>query len=219
MMPHPPHATPRASRSSGIRGSAAAWGLILAVAVSLAPAAGHAAPGRDGLAVGEMRNFTFLDPPKAAPDVAFIDARGRELGLADFRGRFVLVNLWATWCGPCRREMPSLDRLQARLGGGDFTVLALSQDRKGLDVVVGFLAEIGAGHLDAYVDPSARSARRLGAVGLPTSVLLDREGRIVGRLIGPAEWDSDEAARLIKTVVREAGAGRLYRVGVGGSLE
>ena len=194
--------------------------MVLAVAVSLASAAaGHAASEPGELAVGEMRNFTFFDPPKAAPDVAFVDARGRELGLADFRGKFVLVNLWATWCGPCRREMPSLDRLQARLGGGDFAVLALSQDRKGPGVVARFLAEIGAERLGVHVDPSARSARRLGAVGLPTSVLLDREGRIVGRLIGPAEWDSDEAARLIKTVIRGTGAGRLYRVGVGGSLE
>ena len=219
-MPHSPRTALRTSHGSRIRDSAAAWGAVLAVAGLLASsAAGGAAPGRGELAVGEMRNFTFLDPPRAAPDVAFVDARGRELGLADFRGKFVLVNLWATWCGPCRREMPSLDRLQARLGGGDFTVLALSQDRKGPGVVAKFLAEIGAERLGVYVDPSARSARRLGAVGLPTSVLLDREGRIVGRLIGPAEWDSDEAARLIKTVVRGTGPGRLYRVGVGGSLE
>ncbi|MCE2493578.1 MAG: TlpA family protein disulfide reductase [Alphaproteobacteria bacterium] len=151
-----------------------------------------------------MQNFSFFDPPKAAPDITFIDAEGRELGLRDFRGKFVLVNLWATWCSPCRREMPSLDRLQSRLGGGDFTVLALSQDRKGPDAVAKFLAEIRTENLDVYVDTSARSARRLGAIGLPTTVLLDRDGQIIGRLIGSAEWDSDEAAHLIKTVIRES---------------
>ena len=193
------------SHGSRIRGLTAAWAAILTVTGLLAATAtGFAASGLSELSVGQMQNFSFFDPPKAAPDITFIDAEGRELGLRDFRGRLVLVNLWATWCGPCRREMPSLDRLQSRLGGGDFTVLALSQDRKGPDAVAKFLAEIRTENLDVYVDTSARSARRLGAIGLPTTVLLDRDGQIIGRLIGPAEWDSDEAARLIKTVIRES---------------
>ena len=193
------------SHGSRIRGLTAAWAAILTVTGLLAStAAGFAASGRSELSVGQMQNFSFFDSPKAAPDITFIDAEGRELSLRDFRGRFVLVNLWATWCGPCRREMPSLDRLQSRLGGGDFTVLALSQDRKGPDAVAKFLAEIRTENLDVYVDTSARSARRLGAIGLPTTVLLDRDGQIIGRLLGPAEWDSDEAARLIKTVIRES---------------
>lgn len=183
----------------------AAWAAILTVTGLLASTTtGFAASGRSELSVGQMQNFSFFDSPKAAPDITFIDAEGRELGLQDFRGKFVLVNLWATWCGPCRREMPSLDRLQSRLGGGDFTVLALSQDRKGPDAVAKFLAEIRTENLDVYVDTSARSARRLGAIGLPTTVLLDRDGQIIGRLIGSAEWDSDEAAHLIKTVIRES---------------
>ncbi len=191
------HGFPARGSTGGLTAVLAAAGLFASTA------AGFAAPGYDELSVGQMRNFSFFDPPKAAPDIAFVDAEGRELELADFRGKFVLVNLWATWCGPCRREMPSLDRLQSRLGGGDFTVLALSQDRKGPAAVETFLAGIGVRNLGVYVDTSARSARRLGAVGLPTSVLLDREGRMVGRLIGSAEWDSDEAARLIKTVIRD----------------
>lgn len=164
---------------------------------------GAAAPARAALSVGQMQNFTFLDTPESVPDISFVDGEGRELGLADFHGKFVLVNLWATWCGPCRREMPSLDRLQARLSGGDFTVLALSQDRKGVDAVAKFLNEINVSNLGVYVDSRARSARKLGAIGLPTTVLLDREGRMIGRLVGPAEWDSDEAAHLIKAVIRE----------------
>lgn len=183
----------------------AAWAAILTATGLLASTAtGFAASGLSELSVGQMQNFSFSDSPKAAPDITFIDAEGRELSLRDFRGKFVLVNLWATWCGPCRREMPSLDRLQSRLGGGDFTVLALSQDRKGPEAVAKFLAEIRTENLDVYVDTSARSARRLGAIGLPTTVLLDRDGQIIGRLVGSAEWDSDEAARLIKTVIREA---------------
>ena len=193
------------SHGSRIRGLTTALVAILTVTGLLASTAtGLAASGRSGLSVGQMQNFSFFDPPKAAPDITFIDAEGQELGLRNFRGKFVLVNLWATWCGPCRREMPSLDRLQSRLGGGDFTVLALSQDRKGPDAVAKFLAEIRTENLDIYVDTSARSARRLGAIGLPTTVLLDRDGQIIGRLIGSAEWDSDEAARLIKTVIRES---------------
>ena len=100
--------------------------------------------------------------------------------------------------------MPSLDRLQARLSGGDFTVLALSQDRKGVAAVQKFLTQIGTQNLAVFVDSSARSARKLGAIGLPTTVLLDREGKVIGRLIGSAEWDSDEAARLIKSVVQDS---------------
>ena len=183
----------------------AAWVAILALSGILASTdRGTAAPAQSALSVGQMQNFTFFDTPKQVTDVSFVDAEGRKLGLADFRGKFVLVNLWATWCGPCRREMPSLDRLQARLSGGDFTVLALSQDRKGVAAVQKFLAQIGTQHLDVFVDSSARSARKLGAIGLPTTVLLDREGRVIGRLIGSAEWDSDEAARLIKSVIQDS---------------
>ena len=183
----------------------AAWVAFLALSVILASTDhGVAGSAQSALSVGQMQNFTFFDAPKQVEGVSFVDAEGRKLGLADFRGKFVLVNLWATWCGPCRREMPSLDRLQARLSGGDFTVLALSQDRKGVAAVQKFLAQIGTKNLDVFVDSSARSARKLGAIGLPTTVLLDREGKVVGRLIGSAEWDSDEAARLIKSVIQDS---------------
>lgn len=190
----------------GIRGLTASWAAFLTIAAGLLAwgAPGFAAPARSELSVGQMQNFTFLDAPEPVPEVSFVDNEGRELTLADFHGKFVLVNLWATWCGPCRREMPSLDHLQARLSGGDFTVLALSQDRKGLAAVEKFLAEIGTKHLGVFVDASAKSARRLGAIGLPTTVLLGREGKVIGRLIGSAEWDSDEAARLIKSVIQDS---------------
>jgi hypothetical protein len=101
--------------------------------------------------------------------------------------------------------MPSLDRLQARLSGDEFTVLALSQDRKGVAAVEKFLTQVGIKNLGVFVDSSARSARTLGAIGLPTTILLNKEGGVIGRLIGPAEWDSDEAVRLIEIIIQEAG--------------
>jgi thiol-disulfide isomerase/thioredoxin len=184
----------------------AAWAAILALTGFLASAdRGIAAPARSELSVGQMQNFTFFDSPKQMNGISFVDAQGRKLGLEDFRGKFVLVNLWATWCGPCRREMPSLDRLQARLSGDEFTVLALSQDRKGVAAVEKFLTQVGIKNLGVFVDSSARSARTLGAIGLPTTILLNKEGGVIGRLIGPAEWDSDEAVRLIEIIIQEAG--------------
>jgi thiol-disulfide isomerase/thioredoxin len=181
-----------------------------AVLLGIAPlalAAAPAAAGDNPLAVGQMANFTFLDVPEPVDSVAFVDGAGIPRTLGDFRGRVVLVNLWATWCAPCRREMPSLDRLQKALGGQDFTVLALAQDRKGLDAVRRFLDEIGVANLEPYVDATARSARRFGAVGLPTTVLLDRSGRIIGRLVGPAEWDSAEAQHLVRQIIAGAAGG------------
>tara|TARA_Y100001960_G_scaffold330948_1_gene426457 strand:- start:791 stop:1399 length:609 start_codon:yes stop_codon:yes gene_type:complete len=187
-----------------ISGSLVLWGVFLAISVSIGlHVSALADPARSELSVGQMRNFTFFDDPKPIPEVSFMDSEGQKLGLANFRGKFVLVNLWATWCGPCRREMPSLDRLQARLSGSDFTVLALSQDRKGIAIVEKFLTQIDARNLEIYIDSSAQSARQLGAIGLPTTVLLDRNSHIIGRLIGSAEWDSNEAAHLIKAIIQD----------------
>src|SRR3546814_2217971 len=104
----------------------------------------------------------------------------------------ILLNIWATWCGPCREEMPTLDRLQARLGGPDFEVVALSIDRAGIAVVSEFYDEIRVQHLAEYIDESAKAAGQLNAVGLPTTLLIDREGQEIGRQVGPAEWDAHE---------------------------
>jgi len=128
--------------------------------------------------------------PRAVPTFSFADGDGRPLSLTDFRGRVVLLNVWATWCGPCREEMPTLDRLQAELGGQDFEVVALSIDRAGPRVVTEFYDEIGVEHLAQYIDESANASQQLDAVGLPTTVLIDREGREIARHVGPAEWDT-----------------------------
>jgi thiol-disulfide isomerase/thioredoxin len=118
--------------------------------------------------------------------------------LADFRGRVVLLNLWATWCVPCRQEMPTLDRLQARLGGPDFQVIALSIDRTGAPAVRAFYEEIGVRHLPLFLDTTGNAVRQLNAPGLPTTLLLDRAGREIGRFVGPAEWDSPAIVETIE---------------------
>ena len=177
--------------------AALAVGLAAAWLLNLAPPPVEAgAP-----AVGAVAHFTPIDPPRPAPDVAFEDGDGRRLTLADFRGRVVLLNFWATWCGPCVVEMPSLDRLQARLGGADFTVVALAQDRDGAAVVEPFYERLGLAGLGVYLDPRGQVARVFGVQGLPTTLVLDRQGRAVGALEGPAEWDSPEAVALIERVM------------------
>ncbi len=114
-----------------------------------------------------------------------------------------MLNLWATWCAPCRREMPDIDALQAKYGVKDFVVLALSQDRKGVDAVRDFYAEIGVKNLEIFIDQKARSSRKLRATGLPTTLLLNKSGSEIGRLIGPANWNSADAQKLIEYYLRD----------------
>ena len=143
------------------------------------------------------------DTPREMLSPPFVDGAGRDLTLEDFRSRVVLLNIWATWCVPCREEMPTLDALQARLGGDDFHVLPLSIDRAGLKVVRSFYDEIGIQHLDMYLADSTRAMLAFGALGLPTTILIDRDGKERGRLVGPAEWDSPEIVSQMQTLINE----------------
>ena len=136
----------------------------------------------------------------------FNDASGKPVDLAAFRGKVVLVNLWATWCAPCRAEMPALDRLQAALGGADFQVVAIAEDTGGMAKVKSYLASVGAGHIVPYVDTSLESAHAFDVIGLPTSLLIDRQGRVIGRLVGPAAWDQPAAKALIEAAVKAPAA-------------
>lgn len=147
---------------------------------------------------GPMAAFQLFDAPRSAPEITFSDAAGNSLSLADFSGRVVLVNLWATWCQPCIEEMPSLDRLQAAMADAGLAVLAVSIDRGGADQVLPFFDEIGIAHLDPYFDPEGQSPRAFAARGFPTTVLIDRAGRWVGTLEGWADWDSAEARSLVE---------------------
>lgn len=135
-----------------------------------------------------------LSPP-------FSDVTGRKLKLDDFRSKVVLLNVWATWCMPCREEMPTLDALQAQLGGADFAVIPLSIDRAGLPPVKRFYAEIGITHVGLYLAESVRAQYALGVLGLPSTILIDRDGRELGRLVGPTEWDSPEMIAFLQSII------------------
>jgi len=168
----------------------------------LAGAAPAAAPASDDTA-----GMSLHDAPRELPELRFTDGSGKPLSLADFRGKLVLLNLWATWCGPCREEMPTLDRLQAELGGPDFEVVALSIDRAGIAVVDAFYAEIGVKNLARYIDDSGKVAQQLNALGLPTTLLLDREGREIARHVGPAAWDTPSMVAFFRRQLgRETGS-------------
>ena len=143
-------------------------------------------------------NFILLDQPVPAPQEGVTDAFGGQVGLADFRGQVILVNFWATWCAPCVREMPSLDRLQAKLGPEGLLVMAVSQDRKGLAAAEPFYREQGLDNLEIFLDPKGEFARAMGVAGLPTSLLVDDHGRLLGAIEGPLEWDGPEAIELIR---------------------
>jgi len=150
--------------------------------------------------------LTLPDMPVPIPEIAFADGDGTARTLTDYRGRIVLLNIWATWCVPCRTEMPTLDRLQGELGGADFEVVALSIDRGGPDVVRKFFSEIGVRNLAVNVDSSSQAAFVLGAVGLPVTLLINREGLEIGRLVGPAEWDAPEVVAFLKSIIAGAAA-------------
>lgn len=175
------------------------WLALVAAAVLII---GGAVPGQTqsttaSLTVGEMANFTVLPEPAPVSESEFVDVDGNKLTLADFRGKVVLINFWATWCGPCRHEMPDLDRLEAELGGERFQVVAISMDHLGIDRVREFYAEYSLENLAIYNDKTMRMQRSMRAFGLPTSVLLNADGLEVGRLVGPAAWATSEAKALI----------------------
>jgi thiol-disulfide isomerase/thioredoxin len=147
---------------------------------------------------GGMQKFTPTNPPQPVPELAFVGPDGARVELADFKGKVVLLNLWATWCAPCVKEMPALDNLQSRLGGEDFEVVALSLDRGGRKMVEPFFEKLGVKHLAIYLDPQSTAMSALKPRGLPTTILIDRQGYEVGRLEGEAAWDGADAERLLK---------------------
>jgi thiol-disulfide isomerase/thioredoxin len=168
-----------------------------------------ATPGNSVAATNPLEISVF-DEPRGLPEIKFADRDGLTLTLADFRGRAVLLNIWATWCVPCRKEMTGLDHLQAKLGGDDFIVIPLSIDRGGAAAVAGFYREVGVEKLGIYVDPSSRASHDLGVPGVPTTLLINRDGREVARKMGAAEWDGAELVALIRRTT-ETGAGDTRR--------
>jgi len=150
---------------------------------------------------GEVAAVGVSQTPKTLPSLAFKDASGADKTLADWRGRTVLLNLWATWCVPCRKEMPALDALQSRLGGADFEVVSINIDTRDVEKPRTWLKEVGIAKLGYYADNSAKVFQDLKAVGkafgMPTTLLVDRNGCELATLAGPAEWASDDAVTLV----------------------
>jgi thiol-disulfide isomerase/thioredoxin len=153
------------------------------------------------LARGEVAALTVAEKPFRVPELAFQDADGRPRKLQDWRGRFVLLNLWATWCVPCRQEMPALDALEGKLGGQDFQVVAVNIDTRDPDKPKAWLKEVGINRLAYYADPQAKVFQDLKvagrAFGMPTTLLIDPQGCEIATLAGPAEWSSDDAVKFV----------------------
>lgn len=150
------------------------------------------------LARGEMAALLVADEPAPAAAISFIDEAGRPRALSDWAGRAVLVNLWATWCTPCKREMPALDALQAKLGGEAFEVVAVNLDLGGPDKGKRFYEEIGLKNLAYYHDAESKIFRAVNAIGMPTTLLIDERGCEIARMAGPAEWASEDALALLR---------------------
>lgn len=142
---------------------------------------------------GDMRKLQFHEPPRRGSEIAFEDETGAVMTLADLQGPLLVVNFWATWCAPCRKEMPQLSQLQEDLGGDDFQVVTIATGRNPLPAMRDFFDEIGVENLPLYRDPNQTLARDFGVLGLPATLILNADGEEIGRLLGEADWSSESA--------------------------
>ena len=160
------------------------------------------------LAHGEVAALNVPDAPLHIPDLVFKDAAGKERRLAEWKGRTVLLNLWATWCVPCRKEMPALDALEQRLGSPKFEVVAVNIDTRDPDKPKAWLKDLGVQNLAYYADPNAKTFQDLKAIGrafgMPTTLLIDPHGCELGTIAGPAEWASDDAIKLVQAALEKS---------------
>jgi thiol-disulfide isomerase/thioredoxin len=176
--------------------------LIVAVAVYLFQGAGRKvadAPAAE--TASTLAAFIKHPAPKDIATFSFADGKGAPLDLSHWKGKVVLLNLWATWCAPCRKEMPELAQLQKLLGSADFEVVAISEDLKGAEASAVFLKDSGVENLALYVDPKMTALNALKSIGLPTTLLIGRDGKEIGRLLGPADWASKDAQDLVKAAL------------------
>ncbi len=159
------------------------------------------------LRAGDMRKLSIPETPAPASQQAFEDADGNAVTLADWRGQTVLVNFWATWCAPCRAEMPALNALQQELGGADFQVVTIATGRNPLPAIRKFFAEVGLTDLPVLRDPKRALSRDMGVLGLPASIILNAQGQEVARMTGDADWHSGDALMFLRAVIGMGQAG------------
>ncbi len=172
--------------------------LLLAAIVSISRPLASAEGGKCLAPVGVLDNFVLTQPSQAVTERPFFDAIGTPITLADFRGRAVVLNFWATWCPPCVREMPQLNELKKILAADKIEVLALSEDRAGAPLVKKFYDLNRIGNLDIFIDKGRKVLSGSKILGLPTTILIDKQGREIGRALGAAEWDNSEAVAFIR---------------------
>lgn len=179
------------------------WLAVLYTALVLGanPAAADVAALRDG----DMKKLALHETPVDLPEAVFLDEADAEHPLADYRGKWVVLNFWATWCAPCRKEMPSLDRLQAAMP--ELAVVPVATGRNAVEGIQRFYAEAGVTGLPILRDPKSELARAMGVMALPVTVILNPEGQEVARLIGDAEWDSDTAKAVLGALIAEGAGG------------
>ncbi|MFK7940692.1 MAG: TlpA disulfide reductase family protein [Roseovarius sp.] len=150
---------------------------------------------------GDMKKLVLYTEPAAAISTPFTGADGSEMSLAQYGGKYVLLNLWATWCAPCRKEMPMLSELQTELGSDRFEVVTIATGRNAPPAMKKFFDEIGVDNLPLHRDPKSQLARDMGVFGLPATVILDPEGRELARMTGDANWSSDNAKAILAAII------------------
>ncbi|WP_371060421.1 TlpA family protein disulfide reductase [Rhodosalinus sp. 5P4] len=179
--------------------------LYTALALGANAAAAADTDALRALAEGDMKKLAFATEAKPAPETAFETAEGAARSLADYRGKHLVVNFWATWCAPCRKEMPQLSELQSEFGGEDFEVVTIATGRNALPAMRNFFEEIGVDNLPLHRDPRQALAREMGVFGLPITVILDPQGREIARLQGDADWASESAKAIVAALLPGAG--------------
>ena len=170
--------------------------LIGVVAVFAATTSANAGDGEPPIE-GIVQNFIPLDKPLPAPSTPVVSKDEGPITLDRFQGKFIVLNFWATWCGPCIRELPSLHRLNAQFAGDNFAVVLISQDRGGFKQTDRFLKKLKVDIADNFIDEKLKFSRAIAVRSLPTTIFLGPDGNEIGRLVGSAEWDEPEAVALI----------------------
>lgn len=176
--------------------------LVLYTALALGANAAAADPAAlEALREGGMKKLNFHADARPVPEAVLIDRDGSEQSLAAHRGQWVVLNFWATWCPPCRHELPSLDRLQATLGGADFAVVTVATGRNSPQGIDRLFEELEIAHLPKWQDDGSALARQMAVMGLPVTVILNPEGQEIARMQGDAEWDSDSAKAIVAALI------------------